>query len=158
MHKKYYNIVGYVLFALFILQQVFDIRWEYLQDLQQDQMYRRWSGLALGIFILFQWTLSLVRTNDKFLESGLLFYDLHTWTGALSPIIFYVHSMQLGYAYLFFLSITFFSNFILGMFNLDVIKTKPQWYFQGWMISHVAISLLITLLSAYHVWVVFYYK
>ena len=158
MNKNYYLVAGYILFASFIAQQVFNWRWLALQELQQGQMFRRWTGLVLALFIIFQWGLSLARTSRRLQEKGLVFYNLHTWTGALSPLIFYIHSMKFGYAYLFFLSLTFFSNFILGMLNLDVIKQKPQWYFQGWMISHVAISLLITMLSVYHIWIVFYYK
>ncbi|MCV9386313.1 hypothetical protein [Reichenbachiella ulvae] len=158
MSKNLYLILGLLLFTLFVLQDVFEWRWEYLQQLQADQMYRRWSGLALSMVILFQWVLSIVRATPKWEEKSLLFYSIHNWMGALTPLLFYIHSMQLGFAYLFLLSITFFGNFLLGMFNLDLLKSKSQVVFQGWMILHVSMSLFISFITIYHIWIVFYYE
>lgn len=158
MGRKAFLITGSILFILFVLQDLLDLRWQALFDLQQDEMYRRWSGLGLSLVILFQWTLSLVRTRPKWQELTLTFYNVHNWVGALTPLLFYLHSMQLGFAYLFVLSLTFFGNFLMGLFNLDVIKSKSMLVFQGWMILHVACSFFITFLTIYHVWVVFYYE
>lgn len=158
MGRLAFILTGSILFTLFILQYIFVWRWEYLYELQGDQMYRRWSGLGLSLIILFQWTLSLVRTRPKWEELSLKFYTIHNWLGALTPLFFYVHSMKLGFAYLSVLSLTFFGNFLLGMLNLDVLKSKSKIVFQGWMILHVACSFFITGLTLYHVWVVFYYK
>ncbi len=158
MNRTAYLILGLSLFALFVLQDVMGWDWVYLETLQQDQMYRRWSGLGLSVVILFQWLLTLVRSVEKWEELSMTFYNIHNWLGALSPLLFYVHSTQLGFAYLFLLSVTFFGNFILGMFNLDVIKQKAMWIFQGWMILHVSFSFFITFLTLFHVWIVFYYE
>ncbi|MDN3669146.1 hypothetical protein QWY93_07380 [Echinicola jeungdonensis] len=158
MSRLAFLLTGGILFLLFILQDLMGWRWEYLYELQDDQMYRRWSGLGLSLIILFQWTLSLVRTRPNWEELSLKFYNIHNWVGALTPLLFYIHSMQLGFAYLLVLSITFFGNFLLGMINLDVLKNKSKIVFQGWMILHVACSFFITGLTIYHIWVVFYYK
>lgn len=156
--KYKFLIIGLVLFAGYVLQEVLDLRWMMLQDLQQDQMYRRWSGLGLSLVILFQWLLSIVRVVPRWEELSLTFKNIHNWLGAFTPLLFYVHSMQLGYAYLFMLSITFFGNFLLGLFNLDLIKTTSQLVFKGWMILHVGFSFFVTFITIYHVWVVFYYE
>jgi methionine sulfoxide reductase heme-binding subunit len=158
MGRIAFILTGSILFACFLAQDFFDLKWEYLLQLQDDQMYRRWSGLVLSVIILFQWTLSIVRSTPKWEELSLTFYNIHNWMGAFTPLLFYFHSMKLGFAYLFVLSLTFFGNFLLGMLNLDVIKNKSQLIFQGWMITHVACSLFITFLTIYHVWVVFYYE
>lgn len=158
MGRLAFLITGGVLFTLFVAQDALGWKWDYLVQLQDDQMYRRWSGLVLSLVILFQWTLSLVRSRPKWEELSLKFYNIHNWLGAFTPLLFYVHSAKLGFAYLFVLSITFFGNFLLGMFNLEVIKNKSQVIFQGWMILHVACSLFVTFLTIYHVWVVFYYE
>ncbi|WP_258105727.1 hypothetical protein [Marinoscillum sp. MHG1-6] len=158
MGRIAFIITGGILFTLFILQDALDWHWEALHTLQDDQMYRRWSGLGLSLIILFQWTLSLVRTRPKWEDLSLTFYNIHNWVGAFTPLLFYIHSMELGFAYLFVLSITFFGNFLMGMFNLDVIKNKSQLVFQGWMILHVACSFFITFLTIYHIYVVFYYE
>ena len=100
MSRISFLVTGLLLFVLFVIQDVVDLRWEYLQELQQDQMYRRWSGLGLFVIILFQWTLSIVRTTPKWEELSLTFYNIHNWFGAFTPLLFYIHSMQLGFAYL----------------------------------------------------------
>lgn len=158
MNRQLFISIGSVLFVLFIIQDLLPLKWAYLETLQQDQSYRRWSGLFLSIFILFQWSLSIVRTVPRWQDKSLLYHKIHTWLGAFTPLFFYVHSTKLGFAFLFLLSITFMVNFLLGMLNLDVLKNKKQWYFQGWMITHVALSIFITLLTIYHVWIVFYYE
>lgn len=158
MKTPLYIIVGYLLLILFLGQEIFDIRWHYLLELQNDESFRRWSGLGLAIFIAVQWGLTFVKTNKKLESKVMAFTNFHKWLGAFTPLAFYIHSMKFGFAYLFLLSITFFGNFFLGMLNLDVIKTKAQWYFQGWMIFHVAFSLLVSMLMIYHIWIVFYYE
>ncbi len=84
--------------------------------------------------------------------------NIHKWLGAISPLFFYVHSVNLGYGYLLLLSCVFFSNALLGYINLDVIKNNGDALFKGWMISHVALSLIITILLFFHITMVFYYK
>lgn len=83
---------------------------------------------------------------------------LHKWAGALSPIFFYMHSMGMGYGYLALLSYIFLANALLGYINLDVIKNNSELLFKGWMILHVAFSLIITILMFFHITMVFYYK
>lgn len=159
MNKKTYIIIGYSLLALFLAQEVFDVRWQSLMALQQDESYKRWSGLGLLVVILTQWTLTLARAN-KTLEVTTLnkFYNLHKWLGAFSPLFFYLHTMQLGFMYLFFLSVTYFTNLALGFTNLELVKKYPKWVFQLWMIFHVGLSMMVTSLTLYHIVVVFYYE
>lgn len=152
------TVLGLLLFTAFFLQFIFSIQWGWLLELQQDQMYRRWSGLALAIIIAFQWLLSVVRTSKKLRKHALSMQNIHKWLGAISPLIFYIHSMDMGYGYLLLLSYIFFSNTILGYLNLDVIKNDSEALFKGWMISHVALSLIITILMIFHIVMVFYYK
>lgn len=159
MHRYLnYVTVGYFLLSVYLLQEFADIRWEYLDQLQKDEMYKRWSGLVLAIFMLFQWSLTLVKTIPAWTDHIERFTSIHKWMGALSPIIFYVHAMRFGYAYLLFFSFCFFANLVLGLLNIEQLKTKANWYYQGWMIAHVALSLLITLFMFYHSFIAFYYK
>ena len=83
---------------------------------------------------------------------------IHKWLGALSPLVFYIHSMSMGYGYLLLLSYVFFSNTLLGYFNLDVIKSNSDLLFKGWMIAHVALSIVVTIMMVFHIAMVFYYK
>ncbi|MGE5943894.1 MAG: hypothetical protein ACM31G_06100 [Flavobacteriales bacterium] len=83
---------------------------------------------------------------------------IHKWAGAISPLLFYIHSMGFGYGYLLFFSYVFISNTLLGYLNLDVIKSNSDWLFKGWMIAHVALSITVTIVMFFHIGIVFYYK
>ncbi len=150
--------IGLLLLSLFLFQYVLNLRWEWLFDLQQQEMFKRWSGFGLGLFILFQWLLTFSRVIKKFKKYSFKVTNLHKWIGAISPLFFYIHSMELGYGYLTLLAYVFLINTLIGYFNLDVIKSTNETLFKGWMIVHVAFSFIVTILLVFHVAVVFYYK
>ena len=152
------TILGVVLLLFYFVQFFLEIQWSVLQDLQSEEMYKRWSGLAVALVITFQWVLTLTRVVKKWKKYALKMTDIHKWLGALSPLFFYMHSMNIGYGYLLLLSYLFLANALLGYINLDVIKNNSDWVFKGWMILHVAFSILITTLMFFHIGVVFYYK
>lgn len=152
------TLLGIALFVAFVLQYMFNLQWHGLFVLQQEEMYKRWSGLLLVVFITFQWVLTLTRTVKKWRTRAMVMQTIHKWAGALSPLFFYIHSMGIGYGYLMLLSYIFFANTILGYFNLDVLKNNSDILFKGWMISHVALSIVVTILMVFHITMVFYYK
>lgn len=159
MFRDYgYLIIGTILMVLYLVQEWFGLRWNYLYDLQSDEIFKRWSGLALSIFILLQWLLTIVRIVKRWQGRSFEFTEIHKWMGALSPLFFYFHAMEFGFAYLFILSVGYYINVVLGLLNPDVVKLKTNWYLQSWMISHVSISLLISIIMFYHIWIAFYYK
>lgn len=156
--KNLTTLIGLVLLVLFLIQFFLQLEWQWLKELQREQLYKRWSGLFLALFITFQWVLTLSRVIKKWRKHSLKMTAIHKWAGALSPIFFYVHSMGMGYGYLAFLAYIFFANTLLGYLNLDVIKSTSETLFKGWMISHVAFSIIITILMFFHITMVFYYK
>ena len=150
--------IALILFLLYTMQYALDLRWQWLFNLQSGEFYKRWSGLILALFITFQWILTLTRVVKKWRPVSIKITHLHKWIGALSPILLYIHSMRLGYAYLFAFSILFMLNMLLGTINLDILKTRKDWVFQSWMIVHVGLSVLITFLMFFHIGMVFYYQ
>jgi sulfoxide reductase heme-binding subunit YedZ len=159
MADKKYIIVGLFLFTAYILQYMLALSWQDLLFLQQQNWFRIVSGSVVAASIAFQWYLSRIRSNLSISpQKGLHYAWLHKWVGALSPLLFYIHAAAPGYAYLLTLSIVFFSNFILGMLNSEVISIDKKWYYQGWMILHVGLSCLITTLIVFHICIVIYYK
>ena len=150
--------LGLILLLFFFLQFFFKIEWVWLIKLQQDEMFKRWSGLGLALLITFQWILTFSRIIKKFRKHAVKMALIHKWIGAISPLVFYIHSTGMGYGYLLLLSYIFFSNAILGYINLDVIKNNSDWLFKGWMITHVALSITITIIMFFHIGMVFYYK
>lgn len=152
------SILGIILFVLFFVQFFFKIQWNWLLELQEQEMYKRWSGLGLAVFITFQWILTLTRVVKRFRKYAQKTNLIHKWLGALSPFFFYIHSIGFGYGYLLLLSYIFFINTLIGYLNLDVIKNNNDLLFRGWMIFHVAFSIVITILMVFHINMVFYYK
>ncbi len=152
------TIVGLLLLFAFLLQFFFNIEWTWLFNLQQGELYKRWSGLLLAVLIVMQWVLTLTRVVKKWRSYAVTMQNIHKWLGALSPLVFYIHSMSMGYGYLLLLSYIFFSNALLGYLNLDVIKSSSEALFKGWMITHVALSIVITSMMVFHITMVFYYK
>lgn len=153
-----YVTVGCVLLALYMIQEFADIRWHALEVWQSDESFKRNTGFIFAGYFLLQWSLTLVKVVPAFGSYTVTFTIIHKWLGAFSPLIFYVHAMHFGYAYLFFLSVLFFANMILAMLNTEQIKLKANWYFQAWMIAHVSISVLLTTLMVYHGFIAYYYK
>jgi len=161
MLKKYFNTftIGIALLVLYMAQYLIpSLQWKWLYELQHDQDYRRWSGLIVTLLIVFQWLLTLIRVVKKWKKHSVTFTSMHKWVGAFSPLIFYAHCMEFGFAYLLVLSIIFMTNMLLGTINLDVIKSQKEWIFQTWMIVHVSLSIIITFVMFFHIGVVFYYK
>lgn len=156
--KNRTSFLGLILISLFFIQFFLKLNWDWLFELQHGEMYKRWTGLILAVFILFQWLLSLTRVVKRWRVYNMKMQNLHQWVGALSPLFFYIHSINLGYGYLLLLSYIFLANTLLGYINLDVIKNNSDLVFKGWMILHVALSILITFLMFFHIIIVFYYK
>jgi len=151
--------VGIVLFMAYLIQYFIPIKWEWLLKLQEHhQMYKRWSGLVVFLLIFFQWFLTIVRMTKRWAKHSMKVSNVHKWVGVLSPIFFYVHVMNFGYGYLAILSYLFFANMLLGIVSLDILKSRKNWIFQSWMITHVAFSVVITFIAIFHIGVVFYYE
>ena len=157
-NQKYITIIGLTLFCSYILQDMLDFKFLYLENLQDQEMYKRWSGLGLALFILFQWFLTFTRVIPKLRKHSIKLTNIHKWIGAFSPLLFYIHTTNYGYGYLALLSYIFLSNMLLGTINLDVIKSQKEWIFKSWMIVHVGLSMFITGLMFLHIGTVFYYK
>ena len=62
--KKIFTVlnIGILLFVLYLVQYFLPVKWEWLYLLQEhNQMYKRCSGLAVFLLIVFQWVLTLTR-------------------------------------------------------------------------------------------------
>lgn len=157
-NQKVITIIGLVLFCSYLLQEVLNLKIASFENLQSQQMFKRWTGLAVAIFILFQWFLTFTRITPKLRKYAVKLTNFHKWLGAFSPLLFYIHATGFGYGYLALLSYVFFGNMLLGTINLDVIKSQKEWIFKSWMIAHVGFSMLITGILFLHIGTVFYYK
>ncbi len=155
--SKNYFYLGILLLALFFVQDVFQIRWQWLQELQRDETYKRWSGLVLAIYVTGQWCLSALRMRDETRASRRM-YSIHYRMGALAPLFLYIHSVQLGHAYQLALTSVYFANAFVGLFNQEFWNITSRLFQYYWMIVHVTLSVLVVILMVYHLFIALYYK
>jgi ferredoxin-NADP reductase/CRP-like cAMP-binding protein len=151
--------VGLVLLAAFFAQWALSLRWPWLQALQAGRLYRLGSGLALALFLTYQWYFPILRLQGRPRDAARK-YHLHRNIGATAPLVYYAHSSRLGYGFVFFLGTAFLANIALGLGNRDRIADpeRTRRYGDWWLIAHVALSVLTVGLLLLHVYVVFSYS
>ncbi len=149
-------IAGLIATGLLIVQLAFEIRWEALVTLQADTLYQQLTGLLLALFIAWQFSLGWARMQPRTANTPILLVR-HKWQGVCAPLLFYLHSSTLGYAYTLVLSSVFLANGILGLFNADVIRIRSRLYVVSWMVMHAALAVLTVALTVFHTWVVLAY-
>ena len=156
MTLKHY-FTGLLLLLAFIIQDEYGLKWSWLVEMQNDAVYRQISGIILVVFILHQWHLSLLRMQNKM---AIAYHELkrHRWLGVYAPVFFYMHSHSFGYAYLFLLSTIYFSNFVVGLLHPIVCSFKKKTILDGWVTLHVGLSLFLTILISYHIFISYWYQ
>jgi len=95
-HNYFY--VGVLLLLGFAVQDIFQLKWPWLETLQADETYRRWSGLVLTLYVAAQFILPWFRWRGKFKQAA-RYYHLHKYQGILAPLVYYIHATTMGYAY-----------------------------------------------------------
>lgn len=149
--------LGVSLLLAFLAQNLFHLKWPWLVTMQMDETYKQLSGLVLVGFIGYQWYLSVLRAKGLS-EKAVRQYEIHRWAGALAPLFFYLHSHQIGYAYLFLLSTIYFGNVALGLLNPLILQINNNHLFNGWMVTHVGLAVFLVTLASYHIFTAFYYS
>ena len=150
-------LVGALLCALFVLQDAFAVKWAWFESLQANEVYKRWSGLALMLYIAEQSFLSITRIRGH-RRLAKTFYSVHNVLGIFAPVFYYIHSTEFGYGYLFVLSVVYYSNLMVGLLNQKFWQINLPNFNQVWMVAHVAFSVLTIILGAYHIFIAFYYQ
>lgn len=154
-----YVFLGVLLMLAFAAQEALQLKWPWLETLQMGEGYQRWSGLFLTLYLAAQFILPVMRARGN-VKAVARHHRLHKLQGALAPLVYYVHTTGLGYAYLLALSMVYFANFLLGIFNQDMVRDpdRKQRYLHYWLVPHVGLSVLTVALVIYHVYVVFAYQ
>lgn len=150
-----WRLAGILLVAAYVAQYAFGLRWEWLYRLQSVDEFKYATGICLILYIGWQWYLFLARLNRKRLWRILAF---HERSGVVAPVIFYIHSVQIGYGYLAALGWIFLTGVIIGLANPLGLNVRRRYYTAGWMALHVAVAALTLILGLYHAYIAFYYK
>ncbi len=121
-----------------------------LVALQSQPWFKIGSGSLLALAIAFQWLLSFTRAQGEARLAKRL-YRWHDVVGAFMPLILLGHSKAFGFGYLAMLSGIFWINTALAFLGPSrVAKLRPHAF--TWLVAHIACSVVVSGLAAYHAW------
>lgn len=147
---------GVLLMAAFVAQALWGWRWEWLAGLQEIELYKQLTGLALVLFFITQWRLSVARMGSASPATRLL--ALHQDQGALAPLLLYLHAISFGHAYIKVMSLAFLCLVALGLLHGPITRLKHTWINTGWLVTHIALATVLVFLIGYHAFNAFYYE
>ena len=148
-------IISSILCALFMLQSYYNLSPQFLVELQTNSAYKQITGFLLISCVLYQWRLAFARSQG--IKSDMITKNNHRFYGALIPLVYFIHSVEFGYAYQAVISIALLSNCIVGGCNPLSLKIKQKHYYSSWLVLHITLSVIILPLSIYHLYVVYLY-
>nr|VFK45275.1 MAG: hypothetical protein BECKTC1821E_GA0114239_104515 [Candidatus Kentron sp. TC]VFK49288.1 MAG: hypothetical protein BECKTC1821D_GA0114238_10744 [Candidatus Kentron sp. TC]VFK55678.1 MAG: hypothetical protein BECKTC1821F_GA0114240_100777 [Candidatus Kentron sp. TC] len=130
-------------------------QWEWLSRVQENDLYKQLSGVALLVIILQQWRFGLRRLADKSYTMG--FMDSHKLVGCILPIFILFHIRDLGIAYQRVLAIVILVNCLIGILNVEILRIGKPFFHNAWMASHIGLATIGLTLAFYHIYVVYLY-
>ena len=156
--NRLYLIIGPGLIVCYALQYAFYRESQALVAIQNDGTYKVVTGVLLLLLILLQWGLTFARVTKLTSAQCEMTLSFHKWSGAISPLLLYIHSIKLGNGYLAILTLTFIANLVLGFLNIGKNKSIHTRYFQTWVLLHSVFSVVVLVLTFFHIWVVLYFE
>ncbi len=145
-----------ILWILFLEQVGLDLDWPAVRAWQSRFSYKIVTGIGLGLFLSFQWSLAICRMGG-FLRLAKALYPWHQTIGALAPALLFLHSTRLGFGYLVVLSTVYLADNVVGLVNPSAFP-RIKSILSLWTIVHIALSVLLVALAAYHTWTALYYE
>jgi hypothetical protein len=150
------SFVGAALWLGFLTQLGLELEWRPLSVWQGLTWYKIVSGSLLAGFVGFQWMLALSRVN-RAARTARALYSWHQSVGALAPVFLFLHSTRLGFGYLLVLSTVYIGNNVWGIVNPSAFP-RIKVVMPFWVIAHIAMSVLLVAMIAYHVWTALSYE
>jgi len=158
-------IVTLGLCTFYLIQNALDWGLPAIAALQQLDGYRITTGSLLLVFIGHQWYLPFLRLtgapvarlNKVLARTSTLW---HKYLGVPAPVLLYLHSVSLGVAYTFVLSLLFVLNTMVGAVDKTLIgnSEQRQRFQRIWLLAHVPSSCVITVLALIHMVYALAYK
>ena len=156
-NNQTYLLAGASFIALYMAQFILGLRWEWLDNIQSNEVYRQITGFLLLAYVLMQGQLGLRRLN-KSSSSYRAVLGSHKIQGVFGPVLFYVHSIDIGFAYQIVLTFAFLGNCIVGYLSPQAIPLKNKMYILSWTIIHIGLAILTLILMIFHIFIVYYYS
>jgi len=149
------SITGLMLIFIILIISGENIEIKPLLSLQQNGLYKQFTGLIMFGFILYQWHFAFARKDRTCSVKDKLF--IHKMVGLLMPILLFIHTMQYGYAYQTLIWGIFVTHCTIGFLNPDFLKLKHPSLRLFWFAVHIGLSVMVSGLLFYHLYVVYYY-
>ena len=150
-------LAGMVLVAVYVAQAFGNWSWDRLAALQQIELYKQMTGLALILLFAEQWRLSAARMDGRSKFAGRLLISHRNW-GVVAPALLLMHANSFGHAYIRVLCLAFLGLISLGLLHQPIIRLNRSWLTTGWLIIHVALATMLIYLIGYHAFNSFYYE
>ena len=155
--NNFYLIVGFSFLLMYLMQVVLNLRWEWLDTVQSGEFYRQFTGFLLLAYVLIQGKLGLSRIRkSKYHYKDL--YRQHRLQGIFGPVILYIHSIDIGFAYQTVLTFIFLGNILVGYLSPQSIAIRNKIYALSWTILHISLAILTLILMIFHMFIVYYYS
>ena len=150
-----WRVAGVLGVLLYLAQDLLGLRWEWLAELQTVDLFKYVTGATLLSYVGWQWWLFYSRIKRRNLRRLL---SWHQKTGSMVPLLFYLHSIEIGYGYLAALSWIFLGNMLVGAASPLGIKVNNRYYTASWGVLHVSLAALTVVLALLHAYIAVYYK
>ena len=143
--------------VFYLIQHAFGWSLSGLIALQSIDFYRIISGSALITFIGYQWYLPYLKLKGLPAQAA---SDRHRYLGVIAPVLLYLHSVSLGFAYTFVLGILFVFNTAVGALDKDLIADveRRQSFLRIWLLIHIPLACLVSVLALIHMVYALAYK
>jgi len=148
--------VGITLLVLFLIQASTDLRFEPLYQLQENFVYKQMSGIVFLSLLLNQWRLYINRSMKISGQMRQILYS-HRFYGAISPMVLYLHAMELGYALQAALSVSYLLTVLSGLLTPYTWGIRHKVAINSWLIIHVLSAALAMGLLGFHIYVVYWF-
>jgi len=152
-----YLLIGSLFLALYFTQLSFNLRWLWLDNLQSNEVYKQITGFLLLAYVTMQGRLGIQRLHNPNMPFRSLLAN-HKIHGVFGPVLLYIHSMDVGFAYQVVLTFVFLGNSLVGYLSPQAIKLRQKWYALIWTVLHVGLAILTLVLMLFHIYVIYYYS
>lgn len=116
------------------------VRW------QADETYKAITGLVLVAYLALQWSSTLRKRG------------LHELFGAFAPLVLYAHATRFAYGYLVWLLVIYLGVGAIGLVHRPIVARRRRTLYVWWFVAHIAMSVLLVVLVAYHVVIAIAYE
>ena len=150
-------LVGMLLVVAYAGLAIAGWHWPWLVSLQEIELYKQLTGLAMVLLFAAQWRLMLVRAQGAPRRPGRMLLSHRNW-GVLAPVLLYLHASGFGHAYVQLMCLAFLALLTLGFMHRPINRLNQSWLMTGWLVTHVALAAMLMLLVGYHAFNSFYYE